>query len=1099
MTGREAEAAFLAYARGESSEAFDNEFPFYPLTAPGMPPPGPDFLAHAATLGDESLQPHILNYLYRRALYDEQFQLPVSVRHFTVPAPCVTGHRWGYDSADFSGGPRPCRVLLLGQCVGREEVSQRRNFVGPTSEVLWDTLDEIGVDEGERAEWYVSNLVRWPILDPQSDAIPTRHKKDCAILVEQELRLCRPDYILCLGSHASKYLLSNYGRDKGRESLYGVTAMVGRAETLTIPLHTDPAKPEYHTAKVMAITHPASVFRTPELQPAFRDQLALFVSVTNGAEIGRREAGLRQQNIYKHRELRRLVDEIRNDPDPERRIIAVDGEWHGEHPQEPGSYLRTVQFSSKHGEGITVVLRHRGGQPAFQPSIEHAIVELRRLLKYDAAAGYYPQIGGHFFRSDLPWLLHEGLDLRDEYAPPDSPEACRCSGGWDTGLQHHAVNEATSYRLTDMQVRLTRIPVYDTLLKQAIRDFCKRNNVGADDLEGYGFLPPWILHPEPYDAEYDSNYAASDPDATRRICLRHMQLGGLLDADQNGRSSWEPYWRSHRASLGILELEMNGLHLDRARVDELTTTFMEAQRRLLDNFREQIRWPEFNPNSQPQCVELLFGEHYVRKLDKSTGEWLRKRPAGAVSLGLTPIKSTGKRPKMWDDVLAKGAAEQYSPSTDKETLGILGHDHPLAMQLRDLKFITQVLKGPLRPPKQVEDGSWAADDDGYVYAKGLAAAVCADGKVRTHISQTKETGRGASAREPLQNLSKRRETDYRRILGAMVTEDGVTRYKGDYPEIFPEPLYKHPIRSIFCASPGYVLVEADYTGAELAMIAWLSGDPVMIEDVRRNSLPESHPDFYDIHSQAAVRTFRLTCEPTKKGLSDIGRSSLRVAAKNVMFGVPYGRQAEAIARQCREEQVQVSVEECQQAIDFYYDRYKGTVAFLAECASRSQHERWLSGPFGRMRRFARSRDQRVQAEQQRQAYNFPVQNGVADALWGAIHNFHEYRYEDDSCDFRLLLPVHDALLFEVRVGSLRAFLRDERDATGNIVRPSVLRECMVRRVPVVPRRLDGTPIPVAAPYNFAIDVSVELNWGVKLKDPDLCHRLGIDPALLKAA
>jgi DNA polymerase I-like protein with 3'-5' exonuclease and polymerase domains len=96
-------------------------------------------------------------------------------------------------------------------------------------------------------------------------------------------------------------------------------------------------------------------------------------------------------------------------------------------------------------------------------------------------------------------------------------------------------------------------------------------------------------------------------------------------------------------------------------------------------------------------------------------------------------------------------------------------------------------------------------------------------------------------------------------------------------------------------------IESDLKGAELAVLAWLSQDQSFIEHVRRNNLPEDHPDHYDIHSQQAVRAFRLTgIEPTKHGMKAAGKS-LRVAAKNVNFGIPYGRGAEAIARQCKEE------------------------------------------------------------------------------------------------------------------------------------------------------------------------------------------------------
>ena len=419
------------------------------------------------------------------------------------------------------------------------------------------------------------------------------------------------------------------------------------------------------------------------------------------------------------------------------------------------------------------------------------------------------------------------------------------------------------------------------------------------------------------------------------------------------------------------------------------------------------------------------------------------------------------------------------------------------MQLRDLKFIMTVLSGVLRDPCEDEDGERLLDEDGHQeYDEGLAAAVCADGKVHTHLLQTKETGRAASARPPMQVMANRRESDYARILGTWQTgRDGNRTYRGDYQHIFPEPLYNHPVRSIFVADPGYVLAEADYVVAELAAIAWASGDANMIDHVRRNELPESHPDHYDIHSRQAVDAFHLTCPPTKSGLKAAGYASLRVASKNVNFGVPYGRGALAIARQCREEGVDISEADAQMLIDAYFAKYPGVKVFLEGCQVRTQPpHQWLMNFWGRRRRFIESKDKRVIGDQQRQGQNCTIQGDVADAINCAIYNFGEYRQVHPELGYRLLLQIHDALLFLVPIPELRDFVYDERDAAGNIVRSSILRECMCDRVPVWPRRLDGTPIPVAQPYHFGVDTKVALHWGEKITTQQ-CAECGIDPLL----
>jgi uracil-DNA glycosylase family 4 len=1079
---------FQRVLKGESvTPEFDAEYPFYPLNSPGMPLPGNTFVEAAMEMGDQP--PMVtpgskaerrllengpaLNYLYRRALYDPRFSMRVKLRATYIDAPMLPGHLYGQSLLYQSGGPRQARIMVIYKCPTREDMNAQAHMASDAASVLNTAFGMAGVFNLN--EWYVTSVVKWPVINPQSNTIPQSHKDDNAILLEQELRLVCPDFILCLGSEAVKAILG---------PTQNIRDMLGRVATRTINLTAAGQQSYFKTARVMVAESPSAVAAVPEKMEDFSTAVATFVRLTNGIEVGQQETGLRHINVYKQRQLREIVNEIRNDPDPWRRVIAVDGEWDGSYPTDPGAYLRTIQFSSAHKEGITVVLRHQNGAPAFKPSIAAAITELQRLLLPDPAAGWKPRIGGHFLRADLPWLINAGLDLREGYAPPANMADMRYAGGFETLLQCHAVDETALFGLTEQTVKLTTAPAYDMKVRAAVTERCKELDIKKDQLEGYGFLPQWILHPEPTDPEWGYNYASLDADCTRRICMRHMEPGGLLDSDQFGNSSWEPYFISHRASLGVLEMEMNGITVDFERVDKLALLFVDVHNRLLEHFRKEANWPRFNPASVHHKVEFLFGERYSAKIDKITGERKSVRPAGALSLYCTPIKTTGNKTKLWEQVAARNEEAIYSPSTDKEVLGILGYDNPLIMLLRDIVFIAQTLKGVLRAPQMDKQGGFIRSETGnFVYNKGLASLASQDGKVRTRIRQTMETGRASSSRPNLQAISSRREADYRRILGywEAVKDSAEKEARGQYLEVLGQPCYAHPIRSILKASPGYVLVEADYTGAELAAIAWLSGDPRMIEHVRRNVLPEDHPDYYDIHSNQAVNAFKLTCAPTKTGLKSIGKSQLRVAAKNVIFGVPYGRGAEAISRQCQEEGVDASADECQVIIDAYYAQYPLTRPFLDSCEERTQNPRWLAGSYGRYRRFQPTRNRAVES-QRRQGKNFPIQNCVADAVWTAINNFREYRTRPDCVPYRLLMQVHDSLLFEVAIPGLSRFIVDDLDAAGNVVRNSILRECMIERVPVWPRSLDNRPIAVDAPYHFGIDFKVQLNWGETISE-----------------
>lgn len=1070
------------------SDEFQREYPFYPLNSPGMPFPGPTFLTAAAEMGDPpptiagSTKAEkritecgpVLSYLYRRALYDPQFSIRVQLRATMRDAQMLPGHLLSQSLNWQVGGPRTARVMVVYKCPGVEEMWSKSHLSSDSSSVFLSALATAGANDS--AEWYVTPVVKWPVINPQSSTIPQSHKVDNAILLEQELRLVRPDFILCLGAEAVKAILG----DKQT-----VRSMLGRVTDKLINLTVAGGQTCFKTTRVMVAESPSAVAVNPEKMEDFVAAVSSFVRLTRGIEVGQQETGLRHVNVYKQRQLRSIVDEIRNDPDPWRRVIAVDGEWEGNYPTDDGAYLRTIQFSSAHKEGITVVLRHQNGAPAFKPNIAAAITELQRLLLPDPDAGWRPRIGGHFLRADLPWFIHAGLDIRSGYKPPDDISQLRSEGGFETILQCHSVDETALFGLTEQTVKLTDAPAYDIKVRDAVTDRCKELDIKKDQLEGYGFLPQWILHPEPTDPEWGYNYASLDADCTRRICMRHMEPGGLLDRDRFGNSSWEPYYMTHRASLGVLEMEMNGIAVDFDRVDKLSLLFIDVHNRLLQHLREQIKWPHFNPSSVDHKVEFLFSEKYSAKVNKETGEKRVIRPAGAMSLGFTPLKTTGKRTKTWDKVVAKGEEAIYSPSTDKETLGILGYANPLVMLLRDIVFIAQTLKGVLRTPRSNKHGEFVRGADGYfVYDKGLASMASSDGRIRTRIRQTMETGRASSSRPNLQAISSRREADYRRIMGHWKTNKvtGEKEAAGQYLAVLGQPCYSHPIRSILKASPGCVLVEADYTGAELAAIAWLSGDQRMIEHVRRNVLPEDHPDYYDIHSHQAVNAFHMTCAPTKKGLEAAGKSQLRVAAKNVNFGVPYGRGAEAISRQCQEEGVNATPDECQRIIDAYFEQYPLTKPFLDSCEERTQNPRWLAGSYGRYRRFTSTRNRTVEADQRRQGKNFPIQNCVADAVWTAIYNFMEVRKRPDCIPFKLLMQVHDSLLFEVEIGHLARFIVDDVAPNGDILRHSILRECMIERVPVWPRGLDNRPIAVAAPYNFGIDFKVQLNWGESISE-----------------
>ena len=127
---------------------------------------------------------------------------------------------------------------------------------------------------------------------------------------------------------------------------------------------------------------------------------------------------------------------------------------------------------------------------------------------------------------------------------------------------------------------------------------------------------------------------------------------------------------------------------------------------------------------------------------------------------------------------------------------------------------------------------------------------------------------------------------------------------------------------------------------------------------------------------------------------------------------------------------------------------------------------WLCGTYGRYRRFPKVEDEKLLAEQQRSARNFPIQNAVADAITLAMFNLQRYRRRyAEPHSFRMVLQIHDALLFEVPYQYVEWFVEE------------VVPTC-IAGVPLWPRHLDGKPFAhIHQPYHFGVDTELFDHWG----------------------
>lgn len=1081
----------------------------FPLTAPGLPPlpPNSAFLSYVQALGDEEsrvteetvknaegkkvterklVYSDQLLSLIRSALRDPGFTLPVEVGpHQEKEATFIPGHLWGSDKAT---GPRAADVMIINKNPWLPEEKSGRCMVGEDGVLLLDIFRRLKAKGVGR--FYVTHLVKFRPPDWKT-TLKAVWVKDCLHLLYQELKIVQPKFILCLGADASKVLLGTSA---------GVTEMEGRIEAFryNAALSEKEGDSHWRDAKVMTVVHPKQVIRDQSAARQLENGIARFVALLNNVDVGSAEK-VEHQIVDNHADLLQTLIDV--EQKAEDNVIAVDAEWHGQHPVNKGSYMRTMQFAwapkkavgiKLHEPGGEVVEGFRDGYVNHRGILTKTISLLNAFFKggeIDLGDGNKftfrrKRVVGHFFNADLEWLLDYGIDIQEcflvplyDYSITEENKNTKRSkqyrkdgfkvgaavpawyrtkyeGGADTGLMAHAIEETATYKLETLAMRYTTAPRYDKELQTWRTKYCQELGLKSGDLEGYGMCPDEILLP----------YGMYDADVTLRLFYK---FAVLLDEDYEGNSCREAFWESQIATPSVLEIHRSGITVDRGRIDFLTARFVAARAKIEEQLRAEIKWPDFNIRSTQHVKEFLFGHKLNGRLDKETGKPVRIRPQEALTLNLTPLFDTGKPPKPWIEIIRTHKEHEHSPSTNKQALSLMAQQAPtefctrLINTLRDYRFLDQVLKTVLRPPVTDDDtGEAVFDDDGnWSYEDGLASMTCDDGKVRTHIYQTKETGRWSSARPNLQNISKQRDPDYKRLLGDE---------------------YKYSLRSVLKASPGHVLVEADYVGAELFGMAVMSGDPNMIEHATRNQLPEEHPDYYDIHSNVAVFAFRLNCPPTKSGLASIGKKHIRIVAKSVIFGIAYGRGAKAIAVAAKEQGIEITVDEAQAVINAIFQMYPLLKPFFEECQQRATgryvdpateeliKERYLCNCYGRFRRFPDSNgDQALAAEFERQAMNFPIQSMIASAVSRALAYIHDYKmrqFRKGRDMFTILLQIHDAILLEVPYKYVKH------------VCEYVLPTYMRKAVPIYPSNLEGIPTG-SGPYYLGIEAEVMDHWG----------------------
>ena len=291
-------------------------------------------------------------------------------------------------------------------------------------------------------------------------------------------------------------------------------------------------------------------------------------------------------------------------------------------------------------------------------------------------------------------------------------------------------------------------------------------------------------------------------------------------------------------------------------------------------------------------------------------------------------------------MLPNGKKTKTGWSTNADVLEKLRGFHPIIDDILEYRMLTKLKS---------------------TYTDGLQKVIADDGRIHTNFQMTvTATGRLSSTEPNLQNIPIRKQ------LGSR-------------------------IRKMFIASPGNVLVDADYSQIELRLLAHISDDQNMIAAFLSGE---------DFHTVTASNVFNVPVDEVT--------STLRSRAKAVNFGMVYGISAYSLSQD-----IGVSTREAKAYMDAYFDEYSGVAAYMDKIIKDAKEQGYVSTLYGRRRDLPelKSPNHNVRSFGERIALNMPVQGTAADIIKLAMVDVYN-TLKAEGLKAKLVLQVHDELIVE---------------------------------------------------------------------------------------
>ena len=465
----------------------------------------------------------------------------------------------------------------------------------------------------------------------------------------------------------------------------------------------------------------------------------------------------------------------------------------------------------------------------------------------------------------------------------------------------------------------------------------------------------------------------------------HTRLKEILE-DKNIKKSGHDFKAISKYFL------QRGIHLEGIEFDSKLAAYL-SNSDMKDYSLDKIYFTEFKKNIDPDLRKrpgfiLELKDKLIAKLRYGDTLWVFEKMELPLSIVLAEMELAGVKIDLGAIIKLGKATDKELGKLEKKIYELAGIEFNInsSQQLSKILFERLKLTGKLKKTGKGAISTAAPEleklSDSHpiidfilkyrelqklktTYIEPFPALINKAGRLCTTLNQTGTTTGRLSSEEPnLQNIPIRTE------LG-------------------------QEFRKVFVASPGYKLLSLDYSQLELRIAAHISKDKKMTEAFKRGE---------DIHTRTAAEIFGVA--------PDKVTTNMRRQAKVLNFGILYGMGIMGFQRASG-----VDRTKAREFIDRYMREFSGVARYMQEMKDKVHKDGYVTTIFGRRRQLpeAFSGMPQLVSQAERMAINMPIQGTEADFLKLSMLKIHDLIHEEKAeDDVRMLLQVHDELLFEVK-------------------------------------------------------------------------------------